>query len=207
MKVKLINYTPHAVPMTANLTRNTRCAIPTTKWEFNILDDDIKFIKALIKAGHLGILEHTQFTFHVADISRVTSHQLVRHRLASFLQQSGRHCEVRGYVIPKSIEQNKTALINFKCHMEKSKYLYDHMVEVGIPKEDARYILPDADYTHIAITMNARELRDFFQKRISKHAQWEIREMATQMFDIAVNTYPCMFEDLYEVLNFPCKEN
>lgn len=201
MEVKLINYTPDAIPMTANLTRATRVEDPNMNWEFEVIEKDEDFIRALIKVKHLGILEHTDFTFHVSGVSRVLTHQLVRHRIASYLQLSSRHADATklGYVTPESISQHDVAKVNYKYHMEKSIYLYRQMVANGIPKEDARFVLPDSFKTHISITMNARALREFFEKRLPKTAQWEIRLLANLMFKKVMEIYPCMFEDLKEL--------
>ena len=201
MEVELFDYTKDAIPKTACLTRATRQESPETLWSYKTIDKDEDFVKALIKVKHFGILEHTVFTFHISGISRILTHQLVRHRVASYLQMSNRHVDPTklGFITPESISNDKVASINYKYHMEKSMYLYSQMVATGIPKEDARFVLPDSFKTHITITMNARALREFFEKRLPKSAQWEIRLMAKLMFSKVMEIYPCMFEDLKEL--------
>ena len=195
MKIELISYTPDGENMIANLAKATRMSSLDMKQ--NNKDNNMKFIKHLIKIGHLGILEHITFTFHVSEISRSLTHQLVRHRIASYLQMSGRHTKPneKDYVIPPSMDIN-TGI--YKEMVERAYGNYLNLIELGIPVEDARYVLPPAFYTHIAITMNARTLRHFFELRCDEHAQWEIREMAKEMLKICYDKYPVIFEDLKE---------
>ena len=79
--------------------------------------------------------------------------------------------------------------------MDKIYRIYSRLIEVGIPEEDARYILPNACTTNIILTMNARELRHFFSLRCCERAQWEIRELAKKMLKICKEVSPIIFED------------
>jgi thymidylate synthase (FAD) len=193
MDVKLLVYTPIGDRIASSAAKSTR------KNDF-VLEEkgDEKFIINLINIGHKGILEHTYFTFHVSKISRVLTHQLVRHRIASYLQQSGRHVTPKktDYVIPPSIN-TVHELQHYKEYMEFQWDNFQSLKKMGVPLEDARYILPDGYYTHIVITMNARQLRHFFKLRCSEEAQWEIREMATIMLKKCHEIYPVFFHDLY----------
>jgi len=161
----------------------------------------------LISWGHTGVFEHIKFTFHVSEISRCLTHQLVRHRIASYLQMSNRHAKPRpaDYVRPPSIEKisqqtygNNKLVGLYEIMIEKAYENYNIMIEEGVPMEDARYLLPPGYFTHILITMNARELLHFFTLRCAPDAQWEIREMAIQMLKLCHACFPTIFDDLYK---------
>jgi thymidylate synthase (FAD) len=213
MKVELIDYTENGIRKIAKLARATRkVSLETDEQYLRNIDDlrdikgkDEKFVKSLLKVNHLGILEYINFTFHVSEISRALTHQLVRHRIASYLQMSSRHVkpDKKGYVVPITIGDENAARDIYDQATRMAFEHYKVLVEdYNIPIEDARYILPPAFYTHISITMNARELRHFFELRCDKHAQWEIRELSNRMLKICYEKYPIIFEDLYE----RCKE-
>lgn len=150
---------------------------------------------------HLSVLEHATFTFSVKDVSRVLTHQLVRHRIASFSQSSGRARDFTklrhwDFIVPPKVQiTHDTAYSEFKKHMQESVLLYTEMIEAGIPREDARFVLPQATPQNITFTMNARELLHFFWLRCSEKAQWEIREMANKMLAIVKKVAPTIFED------------
>jgi thymidylate synthase (FAD) len=160
--------------------------------------------------GHQSVLEHASFTFGIEGISRVTSHQLVRHRVASFSQQSQRyvsHKERFAAVIPPTIEENPEAVSLFEAQLAAMHKAYAVMVEAGIPAEDARYILPNATETKIMVTMNARELLHFFHLRCCERAQWEIRAMAVEMLKLMKIAAPIIFRDAGPgCLAGPCPE-
>jgi thymidylate synthase (FAD) len=152
-----------------------------------------KLVRRVLSMGHASVLEHVVFTYGVEGISRATSHQLVRHRIASYSQQSQRYVSARfGYVTPKTIRKGLEG--KFDRHMKNAAGLYEEMVKSGIPAEDARFVLPNATETKILITMNARELHHFFALRLCRRAQWEIREMAGRMLAIAFENAPLLFE-------------
>ncbi len=156
-------------------------------------------IELLRRLGHESVFEHACFTFRVEGISRVTSHQLVRHRLASYTQQSQRYVKLKNpkFIVPEEI-MNSEFRDEFLNLLQRASDLYRKMVESGIRKEDARFILPQGIETKIVITMNARELRHFFKLRCSKEAQWEIRTLAKEMLKKVYDVAPILFEDLYE---------
>jgi len=149
--------------------------------------------------GHESVFEHACFTFRVEGISRVCSHQLVRHRLASYTQQSQRYVKLKSpkFIVPEEIYGSEFEEDYMKL-LEKAAELYRKMVEGGIRKEDARFILPQGIETKIIITMNARELRHFISLRCDPSAQWEIRAMAKEMLKLAYQKAPILFEDLYK---------
>ena len=192
MKIELIDYTKEGINKIARLTRATRKNKLDDKSKLNNKDE--KFVKGLIKVKHYGTLEHINFTFHISDVSRVLTHQLVRHRLASYLQMSNRHAKPNGYFLPKSIPEIEYE--NYSEHMKNSYELYENLIKRGVSIEDARYVLPPAFFTHITITMNSRTLRHFLELRMNKAAQLEIRELACKLFDIVYDIYPILFEDL-----------
>ncbi len=147
--------------------------------------------------GHLSILEHASFTFGIDGISRVTSHQLVRHRVASYSQQSQRYVKFDSpeFVLPSTVTIDESRRQRFEAALKNLYSLYNEMIEEGVPAEDARYLLPNAACTKIIVTMNARELLHFFTLRGCERAQWEIREMATEMIVLAKTVAPVIFAD------------
>ena len=178
--------------------------------EKNQAADVQAFLRRIIRMGHHSVLEHASFTFGIEGISRVTSHQLVRHRLASYSQQSQRYVREKGqfdYITPPSIAHNEQARRAFEAMMRQAQLLYDELVGQGVAAEDARYVLPNAAETKIVVTMNARELRHFFRLRCCNRAQWEIRRMAMAMLERVKAAAPLIFEDCGPVcLNKPCPE-
>jgi thymidylate synthase (FAD) len=153
-------------------------------------------LEKIVSAGHFSVLEHVTFTFGVEGISRACSHQLVRHRLASFSQQSQRYVSVAekfGSVTPESISSHPDFRSRYADFINKTQVFYQEMVEAGIPAEDARFVLPNAVGTKLVMTMNARELHHFFRLRCCYRAQWEIREVALEMLRQARREAPLLF--------------
>lgn len=177
-------------------------------------NDQTKFVDKLADMQHLSPFEHISFTFGVEGVSRACSHQLVRHRLASYSQQSQRYVNecCFDYVVPVSIKKNKKLLLEaiasadegmmvevsgdrwFEDRMDKIQGFYNELLNAGIPAEDARFVLPNACETKIIITMNARELLHFFKVRCCNRAQWEIRAMAIEMLKLAKSVAPTIFK-------------
>lgn len=160
---------------------------PTKKGMMNALD-----------SGHLSIIEHLPLTFLIEDVSRALTHQLVRHRIASYSQQSQRYTKVKTtnenwFIFPYSIQAQGfgTKYLDFMNYVAS---LYNEMCEAGIPNEDARMILPNACFTSIIVTMNARSFIEQCQKRICNKAQWEIREMYTKMRELIKDIYPTVYK-------------
>ncbi|WP_027389881.1 FAD-dependent thymidylate synthase [Chrysiogenes arsenatis] len=162
-----------------------------------VCDDQKKkeqFVAKIRDLGHLSVFEHVSFTFAVEGISRACSHQLVRHRLASYSQQSQRYVKQNqfGYIEPPTIS---ATLGNewFSSRMALIQEWYDEALAAGIPAEDARFVLPNACETKIIITMNARELLHFFSLRCCNRAQWEIKLMADEMLRHCLAVAPSIF--------------
>ena len=156
-----------------------------------------ELVRKLVNMGHFSPIEHVTFTFGIEGISRACSHQLVRHRIASYSQQSQRYVDGGkfGYVIPPSIEKDENLKKAFEHHMKEVFDLYEALKANGVDKEDARFILPNACDTKIIVTMNVRSLYNFFQHRCCNRAQWEIRALAWEMLKLCRATAPVLFEN------------
>ena len=198
MKVTLLTHTPEpekTVVLAAKL-----CYSPSSVEELEEKVKGIsyeKFLGKILEMGHLSVLEHANFTFGVDGISRTASHQLVRHRLASYSQQSQRYVTFdknNEYVTPPSIAEKPGIKKRFEEAVADIYAIYGELLDAGLPAEDARFILPNAACTKIIITMNARELLHFFSLRGCERAQWEIREMATDMVKLAKKAAPIIFK-------------
>lgn len=157
-----------------------------------------KFIRMIIKSGHLSVLEHASASFRIKGGSRAFTHQLVRHRIASFTQQSQRYVNENkfSFVIPENIENNNEAKKLFISHLENTKHLYNQLLTMGIKKEDARFVLPNAIESEIVITANFREWRHILSLRGEKQAQWEIRKIAIDILKILKIKAPNCFYDM-----------
>lgn len=158
------------------------------------------FIRQRIQAGHESILEHASATFDISGISRACSHQLVRHRLASYSQESQRYVNMSDseFVVPESIKNSPEAELVWDLAIHEMQQTYKDLLAFGIKKEDARFVLPNATKTRIIVTMNFRELRHFFKLRLAKDAQWEIRQLAGAMLRLIKEQAPNVFEDIQE---------
>ncbi|MCJ7737323.1 MAG: FAD-dependent thymidylate synthase [Anaerolineae bacterium] len=160
------------------------------------------FLRARVREGHESIVEHAAATFEVSGISRAASHQLVRHRLASFSQESQRYVDMSDpeWVIPPSIEDDPEALAVWEGFVEDVTDVYRKLRELGVRKEDARFVLPNATATRIIVTMNFREMLHVFRIRISPAAQWEIRQVCARMLELICPVAPNVFGDLNQEL-------
>ncbi|MEA2087918.1 MAG: FAD-dependent thymidylate synthase [Candidatus Caldatribacteriota bacterium] len=200
MKVRLINYTKDPEKIVAQSARLCYSALDIEELREKLSDESIiKLIKKIMKLGHYSVLEHATFTFAIEGISRVTSHQLVRHRLVSFSQQSQRYVKIKEkgfpYVVPESIEKNEKLAKIFIDTLKELDGIYRLLLSHNIEAEDARYILPQAVKTKIILTANARELLHIFKLRCCNRAQWEIREVAIKMLQEVKDIAPAIFEN------------
>jgi len=155
-------------------------------------------LTTIMKSGHFSTLEHASYTFAIEGVSRALTHQLVRHRIASFNQQSQRYVKFKdgvSVVTPHTIEESPEAQAVFDQAIDACVQAYEKLLEAGIPAEDARYLLPNAAESKIVVTMNVRELLHFFSTRCCNRAQWEIRELAHKMLELARPTAPFIFMD------------
>jgi thymidylate synthase (FAD) len=147
-----------------------------------------------------AMLDHVVYMFEIEDCSRVTTHQLVRHRVASYDQESQRFSAAtrEGAVTPPSISSNEAAYRAYDDALKAVYAAYDKMVAAGIPKEDARYILPSAIKTKLVMTLGARSLMHLVWQRTALQAQWEIRELATTLHSLAKEATPELWTKVVE---------
>lgn len=196
MEVKLLSHTPDPERLIAIAARS--CVSKRSAHELISEPDEAlrRSLNKVLESGHESVIEHAYFTFSIKGISRACTHQLVRHRIASYSQQSQRYVDLRDadFVIPESIRNNGEALEAFRAAMRGAAEAYSKLLELGIPPEDARFVLPNATATNIVVTMNARELLHFFGLRCCLKAQWEIRALANAMLELARGAAPAIFE-------------
>jgi thymidylate synthase (FAD) len=211
MNVTLIEHTPNPERTVALAAR--LCYSPTSIDDLREKLDAFgieSFLDKIMSLGHHSVLEHASFTFGIEGISRVTTHQLVRHRIASFSQQSQRyvsHKEEFTSIMPDTIAENPEARRIFAFMSETVHKAYAQLIDMGIPAEDARYILPNAAETKIIMTMNARELLHFFALRCCQRAQWEIREMSAEILRLVKRVAPVIFRSAGPgCVSGPCPE-
>jgi len=188
MDVKLISYTPNPDLLCADIA----CICYQSKKETE--EEKLSLLRNIIKKGHESVIEHASFTFLIEGISRVASHQLVRHRIASYTQQSLRYTKATDYTLPESLKDD----FQSKFYLNSLFSFYQSLIEKGVKKEDARYVLPNAVTSDIVVTMNARELRHFFILRLDKRAQEEIRNVAQKMLEEVKKVTKILFEDFEE---------
>lgn len=158
---------------------------------------NLQSLRNAIKAGHTSLLEHVSFTWEIRNISRVVLAQLTRHRHASYTVRSQRFCDewdADYYVPPELGPESRDSYVR---GIRRSRDCYRKLLGEGVPKELARYVLPQAIYTELVVTMNARELYDvFLPLRLSRRAQPEIRELAQLMLQDCCEAAPGIFGSL-----------
>ncbi len=178
-----------------------------------------RFIDMIVSIGHESVLEHVSFTFGIEGISRACSHQLVRHRIASYSQKSQRYVDESGFefITPPSIEELSEAkaeydrviasltdsyekIADMLCESHKQRFIAEGLDEKAasskarkLANEDARFLLPNACETKIVVTMNVRSLFNFFRHRCCNRAQWEIRAVANEMLRLCLQEAPAIF--------------
>jgi thymidylate synthase (FAD) len=180
MHVVLLSYTPEPERTIAAAARLSTSSVSAAElFEKQSQARTESLLNYLLEAGHLSPFEHASFTFAIDGISRAASHQLVRHRMASYTQQSQRYVPLRrfDYVTPPSIASRPGFSARFHELVRQTHGLYCEMVDAGIAAEDARYLLPQAGQTRLVMTMNARELMHAASLRLCLRAQWEIVQL------------------------------
>jgi len=209
VKVNLLAYTEDADRICAAAGKSCYSANSASSLLEGTDEEQAERILAkIVGMGHHSVIEHASFTFSVEGASRALTHQLVRHRIASYSQQSQRYVSLNDpdFVTPPSIAADPALKARYKDLMEGIWKAYRELAE-SVPKEDARYILPNASTTNITVTMNARELRHFFSLRCCNRAQWEIREMADRMLELCKDASPVIFKDAgAPCVRGPCPE-
>jgi len=197
MNIKLIGFTPNPEKIPAMAAILTHSKSKPDDLE-NAPEKQLNAVlEEVLRLGHTSVIEHTSFTFAISDVSRSLTHQLVRHRIASYAQQSQRYVDFKepNYVTPPTIVKNNEMKKAYEETMTIIWKQYNKLLEMGIPAEDSRFILPNAVCTNITVTMNARSLLNFFELRCCQHAQWEIRELANKMLKEVKKVAPIIFKN------------
>ncbi len=192
MKVKLLFITPNAEKIIEDAGRTAYLSFKSKGTR-----SEEEFIRMLIKYDHFSVLEHASATFKIKGVSRAFTHQLVRHRICSYTQQSQRYVDEHefNYIEPDTVKNKKEAHTLFIDFMNKAKKIYIKLQELGIKNEDARFVLPNAVESQIVITTNFREWRHIIEIRGSQNAQWEIRKVIIEVLKILKKYAPTVFED------------
>lgn len=190
MKVSIVYATPNPI-------KTMSLAAGTSYKKDNV---SLKRVENCFKRKHMSIAEFGDIQFKIEGISRAASHQLVRHRLCSFVQESQRFNKYDmsnddTYVIPPSIQEDESKCAEYVDAMRQAGIAYNALLAAGVKAEDARFVLPEATKTTITMKMNAREFFNFLNLRCAPTAQWEIREIANAMAD-AVWDYNTEWADI-----------
>ena len=199
MEIQLLSNTPN--PETTIATAASICYDSKPKE----IDAARKMIKAIIKSGHESCIEHATAGFIIDGISRVVTHEFVRHRIGfSYSQRSQRYVDEQepSYVIPLEIKENEEALTIYKSAMDNAWNSYRSLQNLGLKNQISRYVLPNACTTKIAVTADFRAWRNFLKLRLSTRAQPEIRELANKLLEELIKIAPSCFEDLLEEENW-----
>ena len=199
MKIELIAHTPNPEEVIADAARTCYDSAPKE------LDKARKMIAAIIKSGHESCVEHATASFRLSGVSRVLTHELVRHRLFSYSQRSQRYVKENepSFVVPNVLIDDNSAnptmqraKDQFMKAMNDAWHAYRVLLECGLKPEDARFVLPNACTTEIVVSGNFREYRNFLKLRLGPRAQWEIRKAANMILDKLYEIAPSCFEDL-----------
>lgn len=220
IKVTLLEHTPEPEKLAATAAKLCYSSSDISSLREGLTDEKIKdFINMLVSIGHESVMEHVSFTFGIEGISRACSHQLVRHRIASYSQKSQRYVNENGFefVTPPAIEELPDAKLEYDrvigiitesyekiadmlTEKHRSDFIAQGLDEKSaaskarkLANEDARFLLPNACETKIVVTMNVRSLFNFFRHRCCNRAQWEIREVAVQMLQLCLKAAPNIF--------------
>lgn len=216
-RVELLSYTPDALSLLYAACRQCYHAgfvadmWPRLRSGEISREEQGKLLTRIMESGHTSTIEHVSFTFALEGISRALSHQLVRHRIASYSQQSQRYVDASqfSYIMPPSIAENPAARARFEACMREIGAAYRELkalLATGARKgaavnEDARFVLPQAAETRLVVTMNCRALLNFFAHRCCTRAQWEIRHVATMMLERCREVLP----EVFALAGAPCK--
>lgn len=210
MQVTVLAHTAEPVKVVAMAARLCYSPLDIENLWCSDIAEDQQLIEKVLALGHESVLEHASFSLGIEGVSRVLSHQLVRHRLASFSQQSQRYVSFDkgfSYQVPPSILKDESLRQEYDRMMEQSAEFYRHLRERKVPAEDARFVLPNAADTRLVMSMNARELRHFFRLRCCRRAQWEIRALATEILrKLRKIAFPLFRDAGPACLSGPCPE-
>lgn len=211
MDVRLLYHTPDPERAVAVAARLCYAPVGAAQLMEDLPEASVrKVLRTIMESRHFSAFEHASYTFAVDGVSRAMTHQLVRHRLASYNQQSQRYVSYEDepqFILPPAVAADPAARAAYDAATAAAFSAYRELVDAGVPAEDARYLLPNAMETKIVITMNIRELLHFFELRCCKRAQWEIRELALEMLALATPTAPYIFMDAgASCRRGPCRE-
>ena len=221
MKVILISHTPEPEKVIATAAKLCYSSSDITSLRDGLTDDKVRdFIDMLVSIGHESTVEHVSFTFGIEGVSRACTHQLVRHRIASYSQKSQRYVNENGFefITPPEIEAIPEAREVYDEEMKRITESYEKIADIlteshtarfisegldektaaskarKLANEDARFVLPNACETKIVVTMNVRSLFNFFRHRCCMRAQWEIRAVADEMLRLCCEAAPNVFK-------------
>ena len=185
MKVTVLEHTPKPDQLCGQMAA---LCYNSANWE--------SALRMALRGGHESVIEHASVTFLIEGVSRALLAQLTRHRIASFSVQSQRYVDMgeADMVIPGSIAKSEALMSGYSSLMSMINGMYRTLRDAGVPKEDARMVLPNACATRLGMTMNCRELRHFFSLRTCNRAQWEIRQLADAMLERCKRIAPIIFE-------------
>lgn len=211
MDVRLLFHTPEPERAIAAAARLCYAPVGAAELLETMSEKAVRAVlRTIISSGHTSALEHASYTFAIDGVSRALTHQLVRHRLASYNQQSQRYVsytETPRFIVPPTVAADPAALERFDAANTAAFAGYRALIDAGMPAEDARYVLPNAMETKIVVTMNPRELLHFFELRCCNRAQWEIRDLSLAMLDLVEPTAPYIFMDAgASCRRGPCRE-
>jgi thymidylate synthase (FAD) len=203
IRARLLWHTPNPEVTVALAMRRCYSAKPIEELEAELASRpgyEKDLIAKALRDKTFDVIEHAVFMFEIEGISRVCSHQLVRHRIASYDQESQRFSAVEkeDFITPPSIQVNQDALKVYEDFLKASVVAFKKLKELEVPKEDARFILPQSIGTKLVITANARSLMHFFWQRTATQAQWEIRELAELMIKECKAVAPSIFKEIIE---------
>lgn len=214
MEVTLLRGTDDPDRLVALAARRCYSSLPADRLEQRLSGDDVvRLLTLLRRRGHLSPFEHASFTFSVAGVSRVLSHQLVRHRLASYAQESQRYVEYHKglpYVVPPTVAASPAAQAVYRRACDQALAAYQELLALGVKAEDARYVFPGGSETKLVFTFNARSLFNFFEQRCCRKAQHEIRTLALAMLQRCREVAPLTFATAGAPCQYPrpwCRED
>ncbi len=190
MSVKLVRYTSEPLRTVIDAYRKAHCSEEKSDTVCETLGSkDEALLKRCIKLGHLSPLEFIDFEFEVT-LSKVADRQLCRHRIASYVGESMRHVEANDYIAPKAIMRSVPALEKYITSMKHSFETYRELMDIGIPMEEARYVLPLGTTGSFLFKMNLRSLRNAIAERTCKDAQTEIRDIFLKIRELVAQIQP-----------------
>ena len=196
IQVKLVNHTPDPE---LTVAAAARACIRNLDYEGVCAElgyEDVqRILRSIIERNHHSPLEHASFTFAISGVSRVLTHQLVRHRIASHSQLSQQRTDSSRlqFTIPPEIQQHLKLAEEYKSMMERCQELYRRLIQCGISRNSARYVLPSAFNTRIVTTMNARSLLNLLAQRECEVEEWEFRQVALLMHGELMKVAPGIF--------------